>query len=626
MAITLIKKIMYSYSFAQYRFSVVLAVVMSVLLISCGQDDDVVDDMVLDPDTDDMMSIAPCDFLLSDVDANSTVIINCNMDLNGETITLPVGVKLEAQGGSITNGKINFSSDAVIDGSLLNPSLEISGELPSLKEPLFSFNPDTWGIVQGEVSDEIAFANRDKIQEVIDLVKSLKAETFEINEMDAYFHMEYDWFDAKGYSDRAIHLPSDFHLKMSDQTVLRLQPNNWPRGVFVSVFEVSNVKVSGGRIIGDRYMHDYSPIRDEVGIARDTHEWPGNLIIAGSENVLIENVFMTSATGDALILGAAGHRITPGVKFNKNIRVIGCTMTESRKNNVTVTDGDGLIIENCMITDAGLGENIFDDNNNKIFSSAGVAPKVGFDVEPFRGIEPDGSFVNYEKVDNLLVTGCTFTGNNVSSFINFSGSGVVFENNFSDHTVVASFDADGTKFLNNTLQAAERNRSLNGINFGTFVVNGVQLSNGAEASGNVISGFLRGIRVMGANPIVRNNTISDFVVGIQVDSDNVICENNTMETDRFIAAFGLRVESVNNGFFMGNDITVPRVPVVFKDVNKLAGTSMILDANTFTSEEGFKLVFENADNITLTRNTFMNTEVEQRSTSNFIITDSNIFL
>ncbi len=571
----------------------------------------------------------PCNFTLTNAEPNSTVVIDCTMNLEKATITIPSGVTILSKGGSITNGTINFSEGTTIDSKLLNNTITLGGSAPVVKDDTFEFAPERWGVVEGEVSDEVAFSNRNLLQNAIDLAKSLNVKTFEIGAMDAYFHLDYVWTDAEGYNERAIHLPSDFHLKMNDETYLKLQPNFWPRGTFVGIYNESNVQISGGNLIGDRFKHDYSPINDELGLPRDTHEWPGVLVISGSKNIILDGVFMGESTGDALILGASGHRTDPATEFNENIIVRNCTMHKSRRNNVSITDGEDITIEGCTITEAGLGEDIF-NGNTKIISSAGIAPKVGIDIEPFRGIEPNGEFINFEKVERVLITGCTFKDNNVSSFINFSGTDIVFDNNFSDHSIGASFDRGGTKFYNNTLEANEKNRLLNGINFGTFIVNvngrEVQYSSGSEAIGNKISGFLRGVRATGENPIIRGNTIENFEVGVQVDSYDVVCENNTMTTNRFVAAHGISFTNLGGGRFSGNNITVPRSPVFFSNLNQANGDSQIqIHDNFFESLEKFPLIFRNVKNVLMTENEFKNTTVEE-SSSQITIHINNTFL
>jgi hypothetical protein len=645
--ITPIKIIMNKLKTRKHLFMLSVIFFLSLSITSCNQDEVFIEpepEAVASPveetsdspeDADEPESTTvedpstPCVFTLEQLEPNDVVIIDCTIDLEGETVNIPSGVTVVYEGGFITNGTVNFAGNTTIDSELLNNTFTIGGVSPSLKDATFRFDPERWGIVEGEVEDNIALENRNILQHTIDMAEELGVEIFEIDEIDAFFHQEYIWTDAEGYNDIGIHLPSNFHLRMTDDTFLRLQPNFWPRGYFLSVYNKVNVTISGGNLIGDRYEHDYSPINDELGLPRNTHEWPGIIVISGSENILVENTYMSASTGDALILGASGHRTSPDTRFNRNVIARGCTMNESRRNNISITDGEDLTIENCFITDAGLGDNPVDANNNTIITSAGIAPKVGIDIEPFRGGDDNGNIIDFEKVERVNITGCTFTGNNVSSFINFSGTDVTFQNNFSDHSVGASFDIGGTRFLNNRLVASERNRSNNGINFGTFIlrINGTdtQLSSGSQAMGNMISGFVRGIRVMGTNPTVSNNVIEDFNVGIQVDSDDVICENNQMETDRFVAAHGIAFSNLSGGVFRNNSITVPRSGLFFTNLNQDRNSQIVIDNNTFTSRENFPLIFRNVNNVSFSNNTFNRTRLEQTSSQNIDLDSTNTF-
>ncbi|WNH10241.1 hypothetical protein [Thalassobellus suaedae] len=179
-------------------------------------------------DTDAEIDFAlPCNFDLNTVQTGDIIVINCIMDLEGQSINLPPNVNLVYEGGDIINGTINVSDNTVISGELLNASLIIGGSTPQMKDTTFNFDPKRWGIVEGKVTNEVALSNRNILQNMIDQTKSMGIETFFIDKMDAYFHFDYGWYDSKGYNDMAIHLPSNFHLKMSDKTHLRLQPNHW---------------------------------------------------------------------------------------------------------------------------------------------------------------------------------------------------------------------------------------------------------------------------------------------------------------------------------------------------------------------------------------------------------------
>mgnify|MGYP000734054217 CR=1 FL=1 len=64
------------------------------------------------------------------------------------------------------------------------------GSNAQLKDPTFQFNPQRWDIVEGIVSDEIAATNRSILQDIIYQSKLMDAETFSINNMDAYFKID----------------------------------------------------------------------------------------------------------------------------------------------------------------------------------------------------------------------------------------------------------------------------------------------------------------------------------------------------------------------------------------------------------------------------------------------------
>ena len=106
-------------------------------------------------------------------------------DLNGQTITLPGGVFINAIGGIIINGTLIFEN-GIIDDDILNPDLNIGGTV-SLKEPTFTFSASKWGITEGKVTDNIALVNKNHLQKAIDQAKYLKATTFKIDVLDAFF-------------------------------------------------------------------------------------------------------------------------------------------------------------------------------------------------------------------------------------------------------------------------------------------------------------------------------------------------------------------------------------------------------------------------------------------------------
>jgi parallel beta-helix repeat protein len=609
-----------------------LLFVITLSFMSCNNEELFVDDIVevvedtpIDPDNPPVEDTnsgttdtsAPCDFTLDAVQAGDTVIINCVLDLGGATVNLPSNVTIVFEGGDIINGTLNFSDNSIISGELLNPSLTLGGSTPLMKDTSFQFDPKRWGIEEGIVTDEIALNNRNILQDLIDQTKLMGIEVFEIHNMDAFFY-------TSNGSD--IFLPSNFHLKLSEKTFIRMQPHHFWNGVLISVFEKENVIISGGHFYGDRFTHDYSPIQDGDGIWRNTHEWSVLIVVSGSQNVILDGVYISDSTGDAFVTGGAGHRYNAETLYNKNIIARNCTFTKSRRNNVSITDGEYITIENCIISEAGNGSVAYDSNGIQIISSAGVAPRVGIDIEPFRGVEDDGTIIDYEYVDHVLIKNCEFTNNNVASIIDYAGHNVIIEGNTSDHGFFASYGT-GTQFINNTLNASDKNRANAGITTGTWIitVNGIstEMSENSVVNGNIISGFAKGIITQGKNGEVLNNTISDYEYGIEVrDTDNFIFKNNTAQSERVNWSLGLSIGDAfaKNLYFENETYISPRKAIQLWNVNnqvKYENYTLTFNNCTFESKEGYSLYIYNTPNVEISNSKLINTGILLENAINF---------
>jgi len=588
-------------------------------------------DSELEPEVSIEINTTPCAFTLNNLTEGEILDIDCQIDLKGSTIKLPSKITLNFTGGEIINGTLIFS-EGTIDGKLLNHTLNINGT-GKLNSSIFLFYPKRWNIIQGKTSKNLALKNKFNLQKAIDQVKAFELidsknprQIFTINKLDAYFELAGEWVDEKKYSNKAIHLPSDFHFKMSKSTFLRVQPNFWPRGVLLSVYEQKNTLVSGGNLIGDRYTHNYAPIKDELGIARDTHEWPVLLSIAGCKDVIFEKIYMTDSTGDACVTGATnGSRDIGGAdkKFNQNVIIRGCVMNASRRNNISITDGEDIFITNCIIQNGGNGDTVKDASGNKIVTSAGTAPRAGIDIEPFRGYNPDGSFRNFEIVKRVTISGCTFKNNRVASIIDYSGINTTIKNNTSDHGFFASFST-GTKFLYNTFKASAINKDKVAIVTGNWIINNTQLSKNNEVTGNKIEGFRVGITTQGDEGNVSNNTITDFEYGIQVKNSTrfTYVDNKMISNQRNAIGIAIANTFAEDLVFKKLNITVLRKPIevfVVNNKNNFKKFKIIFTGKSiFKSIEGRDIFIKDTPNVEISNSTLINTDITTNNVFNLI--------
>lgn len=208
------------------------------------------------------------------------------------------------------------------------------------------------------------------------------------------------------FRNAGINVPGGIAIKMDAEAVMQVKPNgSWGYSVFYIGGE-SNVKISGGAIIGDRDDHTYTPT------PRPTHEWGFGICVEGASRVLIENVRLADFTGDGIIISAGGQDYRPSV----DVTVRNCNISRSRRNNISITGCDGVLVEGCNIRDAGTGN--------------GTAPRFGIDIEGYS----EGS-VFYEKPVNVTIRNNVFKGNVNSAVTNFNGASVLIEGNHADGTI-----------------------------------------------------------------------------------------------------------------------------------------------------------------------------------------------
>ncbi|RHJ07104.1 hypothetical protein DW143_18780 [Bacillus sonorensis] len=302
------------------------------------------------------------------------------------------------------------------------------------------------------------------------------------------------------FRNGGINVPSNISILMDAETVIKIKPNSsWGYSAFYIGGE-SNVKITGGAIIGDRDEHTYT------ASPRPTHEWGFGICVEGASNVLIENVRIADFTGDGIIISAGGQ----GYKSSERVTVRNCEISRSRRNNISMTGCDGVLIEGCSIVDAGTGN--------------GTSPRFGIDIEGYS----EGAVI-YEKPVNIIIRNNTFKGNVNSAVTNFNGASVRIEGNQTDGTISYGYGT-GTIISGNII---ENNPEVSGQNTGISGQGANTSGSTREAviKGNLISGFSTGIDIRGENVFVSGNKIINFEnAGISVyQATNVFIEGNDIK-------------------------------------------------------------------------------------------------
>ncbi|MDO5987881.1 right-handed parallel beta-helix repeat-containing protein [Flavivirga amylovorans] len=570
-----------------------LFLLLTISLISCNKDELFVEPVEVvkedttndededDPETPDQTeTILPCDFTLDNVEPNSTIIIDCLLDLEGKTINLPAGVTLDYEGGDIINGTLNFGDNSIIGGEILNSTLTIGGTNPQVKDEVFSFNPKRWGIVEGKVSDEIAKKNKDILNELMIQSKDLGVTTFKIDEIDAYFKVEGDASNAMPVL-QAVKIPSDFNFIMTDNTHLRVQPNDYPYSTLLSVHLGSNIRIEGGNLHGDRDEHDYSQY--------PVHDWGHLLTIRGGNSVLVKNVTMMDAMGDGLDIQGEGHAVNPDYRPTKDLLVTGCKFIRNRRNNVSITAVDGMTLEDSDFIDASI-------NTSK---SQGTAPGWGLDIE---ALKPN------ELAENIILRNNRERGSRKGAFIVAIGDRVTIEGNTLENPIVLQ-SATECVVRNNDLIAKSDIMKSNGSGIITGRADRGSAVHSNDVYDNTVTDFATGISVSNSNMKVYGNTINNCGRGIAVEGvagvENSEVYGNTIKSNADKSAGISMAAEINNVIVRDNNVDVVRFGVVFQNVNNtVESANYLLEFKGNTIVGGNTTTMTTSNNIDLIENSF----------------------
>jgi len=532
--------------------------------ISCSDDNKYIEDSTTDvTNLDEIKDETPCVIDFSSAVANDVIIIGCDLDLNSQTITLPEHITLQFDGGSISNGTLVFNG-GLIDGKLLNINLEVEGSV-RLIDTDFLFEKEKWNITEGVVSDEVALTNRDNVNIAMELFKSLRGYTFEINDVDFFVDVRAIIFG--GHTEReSIKIFSDTHVKMGDDCIIRMQPNSDPAGAIFTATRENNIVITGGHLWGDRYTHTYV-----TGTLRDSHEFGTAIVFRGVHNGLVEGVDAQEFTGDAFYMYSTRSRQadgtpTPGEAYCDNITIRGNHFNKNRRQSISVIDGTNWIIEDNILSNAGDGE----QSHDSAPTSGGTNPRHNIDLEATRTLDADGMPMYGQIVRYGIIRNNTFSGAGVGDIDLYTCRNIeIYGNTFTtaisniasrDITIYDNtFVSDGTRAT--AIHIKEFIRASTGIdeNINHLIYN------------NTISNYEHGMTIGGTSQKVHNNTMTECNTGIFIGNgasnqfyNNVI--TSTISTSKGYYSFPTGI-SLPNTTITGEVINVKHYGMLLKDVD-----------------------------------------------------------
>ena len=287
---------------------------------------------------------------------NSKYVIKSTIDLHGRTINAPKGCLLVFQGG----GKI-------VNGTIVGKETK----LKSLKNKCLGINiKGTWNV--NEIHDSFFDFELLTDNQVLDNITCLQSND---KKNKVLLNRPVYSITLTPKHKSALLLSSNTILLCN--STFQLKGNNLSSYYILGVVKKENVTIKGGRIIGDVGDHHY--------VEGSTSEWGFGLMISNSNNVRIEDIHISKCTGDGIYIGGgSGTELEDYSKASKNIYVKNTVCDDNRRQGISITYADGIVLDDCTFSNTGKTE----------FTS----PGCGLDIEPNAG----------QGVRNVRIKRCRF--------------------------------------------------------------------------------------------------------------------------------------------------------------------------------------------------------------------------
>lgn len=256
-------------------------------------------------------------------------------DLQGQIWKLPHDVTLLLKGGVIKNGTIVGSRTKIKASGIAFDHVKIRGTwvVPLIKTTMF-----------GDLDYE------NSLKDVFSLADSSVKNKIIIEPGDYVVA-------AKKEGDICIPIVSNTDVVMNG--TVRMLPNRFRKCDIVHL-KGFNITLSGnGLIIGDKHTH-----------AGSKGEWGMGIRLHAVNKAKVKGLKIKDCWGDCIYIGGN----------SKNVVIEGCYLDQGRRQGISVTKANGVIIKNCLITNV-----------------SGTNPQYAIDLEPNKG----------DTVTNILIENVT---------------------------------------------------------------------------------------------------------------------------------------------------------------------------------------------------------------------------
>lgn len=268
--------------------------------------------------------------VLGVIDGNR-IIIDKDVDLKGCECRIPKGKSLVFMGGIIKNGILcgNMTKIECKGKAFNRVTIKGGWDVHEISTKLFADLS-----YENSLRDVVALAHP-KVQNRIVIEKGV--------------------YKVRAEKDKDVCVPIYSNTDVVINGTIQLAPNDYKSYNIIQV-KGKDINVKGyGTIIGDKHTH-----------TGKEGEWGMGINLRGAINTTVKGLTIKDCWGDCIYVGGK----------SRNVLIEKCHLDHGRRQGISVTKADDVIIRNCTITNV-----------------SGTNPQYAIDIEPNR----------LDSVDNILI-------------------------------------------------------------------------------------------------------------------------------------------------------------------------------------------------------------------------------
>lgn len=371
-------------------------------------------------------------------------------------------------------------------GEALGMNVEWTGKLVVItskksESKVYEINPSEWGIYTDRTHSEETTLNINKaieyaISNGYTQIK-LPSGNYLINDSGMYEGTE-----------SGIELKNNMAFIMDKDTVLYKEASSSSYYRVININNKENVKVIGGKIVGDKDNHDYT----KTGSDQDwRHEFGDGILIKNSRNITINDVVIKNLTGSGIRV--IGEKTQEGYKDiyprSENVSIVHCEISGQKTAGIFLSG-----TKNVEIV------------ANIINSTAGTPPQSGI-------VADEEVFLN----EDLLITDNLMHDNGYAD-IRVDARSVVIEKN-----ILKTKTSQTINLLRTNNVLVRENRIIKGAISIAYTSDQIEVSNNKFEDSIIYQN--------GNNIIIKNNEIINGSIYLYNINPTVIVENNIVELE-----------------------------------------------------------------------------------------------